>query len=58
MPNVFMCTGGWRSPFSKGPAILLKLGSFCMCGSPGCDFFVCLFVCLLFLWEGGSFRVS
>ena len=51
MPNVSMCTGGWRSPFSKGPAILLKLGSFCMCGSSGCNFF-CLFVVFV---GGGQF---
>lgn len=40
MPNI-ICTGGWRSPFSKGLAVLPKLGSFCMSGSPGCDFFSC-----------------
>ena len=47
MPNI-ICTGGWRSPFSNGLAILPKFGSFCMCGSPRSNF------CFFF---GGEKRV-
>ena len=54
MPNLFMCTGGWRSPFSKGPAILLKLGSFCREFRVRFFLFVCLFVVVVFV-GGGQF---